>query len=267
MKYVLDCPITAHQEIAPGHRRMVLHAPEIARQAAPGQFCMLEVREGFYPFLRRPMSIERFFGEDVSILYKVVGLGTRLLAELPVGATLNVQGPLGNVFPLTADCKRRILAAGGIGVAPLPGLAEALIQRFGSAPEVVLAARDENALLCEKEFAQMGCPICLVTDDGSAGIKGYAVDGLRTLEPDADTVVYACGPTVMMRSVHELCVETGAACYASLEAGMACGDGVCMGCVVETTAADEARRMARVCCEGPVFDTRTINWNACEALP
>lgn len=266
MTYILDCTITAHQETAAGHRRMVLRAPEIAHTASPGQFCMIEVREGFCPFLRRPMSIERIFNDGISILYKVAGQGTRLLAGLPVGSTVNVQGPLGNSFPLEPGYNRYILVGGGIGVAPFPGLAEALIRQVGRPPEIVLAARNEHMLLCEKEFTQMGCVIHLVTDDGSAGMKGFAADCLRTLEVDADSLVYACGPTVMMKSIHRVCVESGARCYASLEAGMACGDGVCMGCVVETTADDDAKRMARVCREGPIFDTRTINWSSCESL-
>ncbi len=267
MTYILDCTIIAHQEVAPEHRRMALRAPQIAREALPGQFCMLEVREGFCPFLRRPMSIERIFNDGISILYKTVGQGTRLLAGLSVGAAVNVQGPLGNAFPLEKGFARHVLVAGGIGVAPLPGLAEALMKKAGCTPEVILAARDERMLLCEKEFSQMGCALHLVTDDGSAGMKGYASDCLRTLDTDASTIVYACGPTAMMKSVHDVCMETEARCFASLEAGMACGDGVCMGCVVETTVEDEAKRMARVCRDGPVFDTRDINWNVCETMP
>jgi dihydroorotate dehydrogenase electron transfer subunit len=177
-----------------------------------------------------------------------------------------VQGPLGNGFPLETGCERHILVGGGIGVAPLPGLAEAIIRQTGYAPEVVLAARTEDQLVCVKEFGQMGCPLHLVTDDGSAGMKGFASDGLELLEPDANTVVYACGPMAMMRSLHQVCDMRHAACYASLEAAMACGDGVCMGCVVETTAEEEPQRMARVCKEGPVFNTRTLRWDA-EEIP
>lgn len=262
MTVVLECEITAHQEVAPEHKRLVLRAEPIAAAAEPGQFCMLEVHEGLYPFLRRPMSIERVFKDGISILYKVVGEGTRLLAHLPVGSTLNVQGPLGNRFPLDPGFERYILVAGGIGIAPFPGLAEAIMQELGKTPELVIAARTDSMLLCIKEFTQMGCPIQIATDDGSAGLKGYASDALRSLEPDASTLVYCCGPTVMMRAVHDVCVECGAVCYASLEAEMACGDGVCMGCVVETNAEEEARRMARVCREGPIFNTRDINWEA-----
>jgi len=125
-----------------------------------------------------------------------------------------------------------------------------------------LAARNDRALLLVKEFSRMGCPVHIATDDGSAGLKGFASDALEDLVPDEKTLVYCCGPTAMMRAVHAVCEQRNTRCYASLEAEMACGDGVCMGCVVETNAADEARRMVRVCKEGPIFDTRDINWHA-----
>lgn len=261
MAFLLDCAITAHQEVARDHRRLVLRSPEIARAASPGQFCMLEVREGFYPFLRRPMSIERIFHDGISILYKITGLGTRLLSELSVGGSINVQGPLGTPFPLAFGEGRVILVGGGIGIAPLPGLAEALIRSAGITPEVVIAAKNESDLLCEREFSQMGCAVLLVTNDGTAGLKGLAPDGLVSLDPDENTCVFTCGPQAMMRSIHQVCLNTGSPCYASLEAFMACGDGVCMGCVVESTAVTEDKRMVRVCREGPVFDTRTLIWS------
>ncbi|HOC69132.1 MAG TPA: dihydroorotate dehydrogenase electron transfer subunit [Candidatus Hydrogenedentes bacterium] len=261
MTVLLECEITAHQDIAPGHKRLALRAEPIATVAVPGQFCMLEAHEGLYPFLRRPMSIERIYKDGISILYKVLGLGTRLLAHLPVGAVINVQGPLGNGFPLPQGFNRHILVAGGIGVAPFPGLAEAILQKLGRTPEVVLAARNDRMLLLVKEFSRMGCPVHIATDDGSAGMQGFASDALESLTPDSSTLVYCCGPTAMMRAVHGVCARHDVRCYASLEAEMACGDGVCMGCVVETNSEDEARRMVRVCREGPVFDTRDINWN------
>lgn len=262
MPHVTDCEILAHQEAASGHYRLVLDAPAIAADALPGQFCMLEVRPGYHPFLRRPMSIERIFPGSVSILYKVEGEGTRLLSGLAPGQSINLQGPLGKPFPLPEGMERPILVAGGIGVAPFPGLAERLVCESGRTPEIVLAARNEHLLLCEKEFAQMGCRITLATDDGSAGMRGFASEALRSLEPGPGDVVYSCGPMRMMRAVHDVCVELGVPCYASLEAEMACGDGVCMGCVVEAHAEIEAERMVRVCADGPVFDSRLINWSA-----
>lgn len=262
MPHVIDCEITAHQEVAPGHRRLVLHAPEISRDAQPGQFCMLQVQQGYYPFLRRPMSIERIFTDGISILYKIEGEGTRMLSALHAGETLNVQGPLGTPFPMREGFERHILVAGGIGVAPFPALADAILRVLGKTPDIVLAARTEDMLLCEKDFRQMGCRVYLATDDGSAGEKAFASEVLARLEPGPETLVYACGPMPMMKATHAVCEARDVLCLASLEALMACGDGVCLGCVVEANVEIEAERMVRVCKDGPVFDTRLIDWTA-----
>lgn len=262
MVHLLDCRVLSNEEVAPEHRRLMLEGAAIAKDTLPGQFCMLESSPSLQPFLRRPMSIERIEGDHFSVLYKIVGEGTRLLSKFRPGDHIHVQAPLGKGFPLRRDYERHILVGGGIGIAPLPGLAEALVREKISMPEVILAARTGDMLLCEEDFKALGCPVHCVTDDGSAGMKGFAVDALKALEPDEKTLVYVCGPMVMMGSIHRLCEQRGSLCLASLEANMACGDGVCMGCVVETTFQEEFRRMVRVCHEGPVFDSRDINWDA-----
>ena len=200
MPFVCECEIAMHQEVAKGHYRMVLHAPGIAREARAGQFCMVEVQEGYYPFLRRPMCFERIFKDSVSILYKVEGEGTRLMSKLLQGQPIGIQGPLGKPFPLDAQHDRHILVAGGIGVAPFPALAEAIIGKLGRTPEVILAARTEHLLICEKDFHEMGCKVHLATDDGSAGEKAFASQVLERLAPGANTQVYCCGPMPMMRA-------------------------------------------------------------------
>lgn len=262
MPHLLDCRITAHSKVAEGHFRMALESPPIAAEALPGQFCMVQVQEGLHPFLRRPMSIERILQDNITILYKAEGEGTRILAALRPGQSINLQGPLGRPFPIDTDANRHILVAGGIGVAPLPGLAKALAEAVGRAPQVVLAARSRSLLLCAEDFEALGCPVHVATDDGSAGLEGFASDVLRGLEPEPDTVVYTCGPMPMMKACHAVCHDAGATCFASLETEMACGDGVCLGCVVEANVEIEAERMLRVCCDGPVFDTALIKWEA-----
>ena len=262
MPLIEECEISLHQEVAPDHFRLVLHAPDIAPQAKAGQFCMLQVQSGYYPFLRRPMCFERIFPDTVSILYKVEGEGTRLMSHLTAGQTMSVQGPLGNPFPLEVQYDRHIMVAGGIGVAPFPALAEAIIATLGKTPEVIIAARNERWLLCEDEFHEMGCKVHLATDDGSAGKQAFASQVLHDLAPTQSTLVYACGPMPMMKATHATCVSLGITCLASLEAEMACGDGVCLGCVVESNVESEAERMLRVCYDGPVFDTKIINWES-----
>src|SRR5690606_13211594 len=160
----------------------------------------IEVQAGLYPFLRRPMCFERIFADSVSILYKIEGEGTRLMSQLRVGQSLNVQGPLGKPFPLHGGYKRHLIVAGGIRVAPFPALAEAIKAELGKTPEVVLAARNDSMLLCEKDFREMGCKVHLATDDGSAGKQAYAAELLRELAPGPDSMVYACGPMIMMKT-------------------------------------------------------------------
>ncbi len=262
MPYVRDCEILKHEEVAPDHFRIELEAPEIAREARSGQFCMLQVQPGYDPLLRRPMSFERLYENSVTVLYKVEGVGTRLLSRAQVGTQISVQGPLGNGFPLEEDFGRHILVAGGIGVAPFPALAEALVTELGRRPEVIIAARTKSAILCDDYFAELGCDTYVTTDDGSLGVKGYAAQMLAELHPGPRDRVYVCGPMVMMSTTSEVAVRDGASCLVALEAQMACGDGACLGCVVESKKELEGERMVRVCRDGPVFDTTIIDWQA-----
>ncbi len=262
MRYLIDCLVVRNDELARGQYRLRLHAPEIARAAVPGQFCMIEVAIGLYPFLRRPMCFEQIDGDEVTVLYKVEGVGTRLMSAFTPGQRVNVQGPLGKGFPIDPGFERHILVAGGIGAATFPGLAKALAERCAHPPEVVLAARSKDFLLCEDEFHAMGCDVHLATDDGSAGRKAFAAAALAELAPNAGTRVYACGPMIMMRTVSDVALQAGASCLVSLEAQMACGDGACLSCVVESTVEREGEHMVRVCVDGPVFDTHLIDWEA-----
>jgi dihydroorotate dehydrogenase electron transfer subunit len=262
MPFILDCEITRHESIAHGHYRLFLRSPELAAAAVPGQFCMIQVVDSYVPFLRRPMCFERILHDGVAIVYKVEGEGTRLLSQVRPGRSLSVQGPLGHGFPIDCAFDRHIIVAGGIGVAPFPALAEALVNQCERAPEVVLAARSKDLIICEEEFRAMGCGVHLATDDGSAGIQAFACDALAQLLPGPDTRVYVCGPMVMMRTTSDVALAAGADCLVSLEAQMACGDGACLGCVVEANVETDGEPMVRVCWDGPVFDTRIINWEA-----
>ncbi|HRI89102.1 MAG TPA: dihydroorotate dehydrogenase electron transfer subunit [Candidatus Hydrogenedentes bacterium] len=262
MRYLLECEVVENEEVAPEQFRMRINAPELSRSAVAGQFCMLQVAEGLYPFLRRPMCFERITRDHVSILYKVEGEGTHLLSKMRPGTMLGVQGPLGKGFPIERSFERHIIVAGGIGVATFPALAEALVQKCDIAPEVVLAARSKHLILCADEFRAMGCKVHIATDDGSAGEKLYASQMLAKLKPGPGTRVYVCGPMIMMKTTSDVAVAAGADCVVSLEAQMACGDGACLGCVVESKSEQEGEKMVRVCLDGPVFDTAIIDWEA-----
>lgn len=262
MPYVLDCEIVRNEEVAPQHYRIEFFAPEIAREARPAQFCMIQVHEGYYPLLRRPMSFERIYKETLTVLYKIEGEGTLFLSKHRPGESISIQGPLGKGFPIEDRFNRHIIVAGGIGVAPFPALADALIEVTNQKPEVILAARTKKLILCDDDFAEMGCKVHLATDDGSLGEKAYAAQMLETIRPGPGDRVYVCGPMIMMATTSDVAVKHGADCLVALEAQMACGDGACLGCAVESKLETEGEKMVRVCCDGPVFDTTLIDWKA-----
>ncbi len=214
-----------------------------------GQFAMLRLdARGLRhdPLLPRPMAIYRGSGERIEFRFKAVGRGTRLLAALAPGAELGVVGPLGNGFE-PADA-RSILVGGGTGIASLYELA-------ASAPpgaRVLLGGRTRSEILGLDDFARLPVSLEIATEDGSLGSRGLVTERLA---PRAADTVYACGPTAMMRRCAEIAAAAGARCLASLEAHMACGYGVCLGCAVPTK-----ERFRYVCTHGPVFDAATLAW-------
>lgn len=262
MPYVQSCEIIENEVVAPDHYRIRFFTPEMAKEAAPAQFCMIQVQEGYYPLLRRPMSFEQIDDDSVTVLYKIEGEGTRILSRQRPGGVVSVQGPLGNGFPIETGFDRHIMVAGGIGIAPFPALARALVQDLGVKPEIIIAARTADYILCEGLFTDLGCTIHIATDDGSAGTRAYAAQMLETLAPGSNDRIYVCGPMIMMSTTSDAAIDAGANCLVALEAQMACGDGACLGCVVESNKVLEGEKMVRVCCDGPVFDTTLIDWQA-----
>lgn len=217
----------------------------------PGQFAMLQLDpEGRHrdPLLPRPMAIYRASGEELEFRFKIVGRGTALMAELHVGAPVAVVGPLGNGFEPPVG--QAILVGGGTGVASLFELARA-------APPgtvVVLGGRTEAEILGLNDFRALPLELRVATEDGSAGHRGIVTE-LLEIRPEHE--VLACGPLPMLRRIHELADAVGVRCWVSLESNMACGYGVCLGCVVRTH-----QGYRYVCTHGPVFDAGTLDWEA-----
>jgi dihydroorotate dehydrogenase electron transfer subunit len=267
----IAAPIVHHDAINPDHFLLTLEAPSIARAARPGQFVMLQVREGRDPLLRRPMSICRVLPGRrgrIQILYKVVGEGTRHLSRQMVGGSLRTLGPLGNGFALEAAPRpgrraggRPILVAGGIGIAIFPFLAERLL-RAGLRPLLLFGARTRRDLVGLSLFRARGISMRLATEDGSAGARGYVTRLLQPLlenEPRiAGPPLYVCGPTPMMRAVGAIASDAGVSCQLALESQMPCGIGVCLGCVVRCRGESVDPVYRRVCTEGPVFEASRV---------
>jgi len=269
-----DCEIIEQIEIAPHVFRSILVEPTIARVSKPGQFVNVRVSESFDPLLRRPFSVHAADPEagTFSLLYDVIGRGTRILRDKKVGDKVNVVGPLGSFFELGDDPNdHHILVAGGCGAAPIHFLSDALCHKHGCDKVTVLVgAKTGTALLCQAEFVSHGVRVELATDDGSFGFKGLVTELLdscleSTLTREINTRVYSCGPMPMMREVARVCHERGIeSCQVSLESAMACGLGVCMGCVTKACDHHEEScddwRYSRVCTDGPVFDAKELVW-------
>ncbi len=256
----IKAEVVFNKQVAAETYLMGLKAPEIILAAKPGQFVMLQIRPLLEPFLRRPFSIGGTLqGDLLLILYKVVGRGTTLMTQVRKGDRLAVLGPLGRGFDLPRPGKRPILAAGGIGIAPLLFLAQVLSERK---PLFLVGYRSKAELVPFEEFGLANDNLLIATDDGSAGHHGFITDLLDTHVrglPKASSIVYACGPTAMLKKVAALTASTQTSCQVSLEAFMACGLGACQACVVKTSASDRLTYY-RVCKEGPIFPARAVDW-------
>jgi dihydroorotate dehydrogenase electron transfer subunit len=228
---------------------------------------MLRVSQNLDPILARPFGISAVIGKGaIELYYRVVGRGTSLLATVPEGHSLAVHGPLGNGFPLPEKGVTPLLVAGGSGFPPLLFFAA----RNGRQARLFAGSRDKECLPpagAMKEFRSRVKVIHYATEDGSRGTCGFVTDALAGylagLPVGERPVIYACGPRAMLAAVSTLASEHAVPCYVSLEERMACGLGVCMGCSVAVRSGG----YRRVCREGPVFDSRDIDWRELVILP
>jgi dihydroorotate dehydrogenase, electron transfer subunit len=215
---------------------------------APGQFVNIELPG---KFLRRPISICNWSSEGaLMLLVKVVGDGTKQLVRCVPGTELDVLSGLGNGFDLTQAGEHPILLGGGIGIAPLYGLAQRMLQA-GMTPTVGLGFRSQADAFYLEEFGALGCRLMVATEDGSLGTRGFVTDIARNV-PECDYVL-CCGPLPMLKAVHALPQLTGG--QFSFEARMGCGFGACVGCSVPTVQGTK-----RVCKDGPILYKEEIVW-------
>jgi dihydroorotate dehydrogenase electron transfer subunit len=237
--------LAENRQIARATWRMTLTG-DTGRLSRPGQFVQFRV-PGF--FLRRPLSVCDWDGSGLILIYKVVGQGTQAMTRMRKGDAADLLTGLGNGFTVRA-CKPLILG-GGCGVPPLYRLCKDLIQS-GMKPAVVLGFNAKDEIFLADEFQALGAAVTVATLDGSAGIRGYAVQAAEGLAFD---YAYACGPEAMLRAAHTLCGARGISGQFSLEERMACGFGACMSCSIQTAGGPK-----RVCADGPVFEKEALLW-------
>lgn len=248
----LTARVVEQRRLGGNNYALTLAAPEVAREARPGQFVELSTRGA--TLLNKPISIAAADATagTITLVYKVVGPGTRAFSAYVPGLEVPLLGPCGNGF---APVRGRAYAVGGgIGIPPMLFLVAA--SAGGAAFEVVLGARAADEVVLLNEFRALGCEPCVTTDDGSCGRRGFVTDVLEEKLQVTPMPVYACGPVPMLARVAALARAHDVPCCVCLEAYMGCGIGVCMGCVVPTV-----RGMERVCREGPVFAAADVQWD------
>lgn len=247
----LSVNVTAVRKIKSDVFCLSFVSPHLAKNSLPGQF--LHVYPG-KTVLRRPFSVHKVDKDTVGILFRIKGKGTEVLSAYRKGDILNVIGPLGNGFSCGKSGELDILAAGGIGVAPLLFLAETLAKN--KKPIVILGAKNKTQILCEKEFNDLGCEVFIATEDGSRGKKGTVVELLKDIIPaqngKSKVNIYACGPAAMFFEASKV-IPKNIDCQVSFEQFMGCGIGTCCSCIVETK-----QGYRKVCKDGPVFNIKDI---------
>ena len=225
---------------------------EAAASAKPGQFISMYTSDGT-KLLPRPISICEIDKENgrLRVVYRVTGekTGTKEFSALKAGDIVPVIGPLGNGFPLEkAEGKKAFLMGGGIGVPPILELAKQL----NCEKQIVVGYRDEHTFL--KEQFEANGSLYISTEDGSVGTKGNVMNAIAENNLTAD-IIFACGPTPMLRAIKNYAEENGIECYISLEERMACGIGACLACTCKSKDKDHHTNVhnKRICKDGPVF--------------
>ena len=203
-----------------------------------GQFVDLRLPE---KYLRRPISVCDYDAATLTLIYKVVGSGTEIMAALPVGTKLDVLSGLGNGYDTSFSGDRPVLVGGGVGVPPLFNLCKKLVAE-GKHPQVVLGFNTASEIFLADEFKALGADVHIATADGSVGTKGFVTNVIEQL---AYTYFYSCGPMPMFKAMENVMTTSG---QYSFEERMGCGFGACMGCTIQTKSGYK-----RVCKDGPVF--------------
>ncbi len=211
----------------------------------PGQFVNIKL-DGF--FLRRPISVCDCKDDLLTIIYKVVGSGTEVMADMTAGKKLDILTGLGNGYDISKSTENPVLIGGGAGVPPMYLLCKALLKE-GKKPTVVLGFNKKSEVFYEEEFKALGVNTVVATADGSYGVKGFVTDAMKTVDYGC---FFTCGPEPMLKAVYD---NTDVSGQMSFEARMGCGFGACMGCTCETLYGNK-----RICKDGPVLVKEEVKW-------
>ncbi len=255
-------PLVCNERLGKDLHSITFRSKEIALRLRPGNFVHIKVSPEMDPLFRRAMSIHSCKSDTFTILFRVIGRGTRLLSEMREGDRVDLLGPLGNGFEMPGGDETTIMVAGGTGVPPLHFLTQRMLEADMHSKEKIIflcgiSSVDDISLV--RVVEKLGVAFELSSDDGSIGHRGFVTDLLRRYLNEVDPVkarVYSCGPDRMLREVSQLCAEHKVRCQVSLEGNMPCGIGTCLGCAVRSTRDNDA--FDRICREGPVFNSNEV---------
>ncbi len=239
--------IVSKKELVKDVYEMTLEGSGASYIKAPGQFINIKINDSLQPYLRRPMSICDYDDNHIKMIFKVVGEGTRILANKEIGDSLDCLTGLGNGF-LDLDTKNAVVIGGGLGVPPMYNLAKKLVSN-GVNVTAILGFNSKNDIFYKEEFEEI-CPTFIATMDGSVGDKGTVVDVLKNHDIAMDTY-YTCGPEKMLDALVIAYPNNG---YLSFEARMGCGFGACMGCSCKV----KTQPYKRICVEGPILHSSEV---------
>ena len=254
-KFILDLIVKENITLSFQYTLLKLTSDNQLPEILPGQFAEVRVDGSTTTFLRRPISIHFVYYEanELWLLIQIIGDGTKRMAEIKAGETMNIILPLGNTFSTPESKEAKImLIGGGCGVAPLLFLG-AYFKNKGFEVNFLLGARSAADILQKSEYERFG-KVHVTTEDGSMGEKGFVTQH-SVLNGSNFDYIYTCGPTPMMKAVASYAAKTKAVCEVSLENTMACGIGACLCCVTDTTEGHVC-----VCTEGPVFNITKLKW-------
>jgi dihydroorotate dehydrogenase electron transfer subunit len=256
--------IEFNRQIATGIWLLGFRSEALASLAKPGQFLMIRT-EGIAqdPLLRRPFSVHGIGeGSTILVLYRIVGRVTSLLSLIRKNEQISVIGPLGKGFRLPGPEGRAILVAGGMGLAPMFFLAQALPLEVRGTAKMLLGFSTSQEVVLIDQITDLGLALSLATEDGSMGFMGTVTDLFEQsidLDLAEEPIIYACGPNPMLKKIVQEAKRLNLTCYVSLEGYMACGLGICLGCAIKA-ARNEDTEYYYVCKDGPVFSAEMIDW-------
>lgn len=236
--------IKENMPIAKDIMKMVLTG-DVSDLVRPGQFVNIKI-DGL--FLRRPISVCDYSEGEMTLIYKIVGEGTEIMANMPIGTELDILTGLGNGYDTSKSGDTPLLIGGGVGVPPLYNLCKVLINE-GKKVKVILGFNEKSEIFYEEEFKALGAEVYIATVDGSYGTKGFVTDVMKDI---AYSYFYTCGPMPMFEAIEKVALTSG---QYSFEERMGCGFGACMGCSCKTKYGNK-----RICKDGPVMEREEIIW-------